>query len=149
MPESAGRTVHASAVLVGAKAVLIRGASGAGKSRLVLGLIDAGRSGGLAFARLVADDRVRLEAAHGRLLVSAPQPIAGLVEERGRGVMACAYEAMAVVGLVVDLDAGDAARMPDPLALQTVVEGVIVSRLPVAPGCDPLPLVLSLLQGRR
>lgn len=149
MAEGAGRTVHASAVLAGAKAVLIRGASGAGKSRLVLGLLDAAHTGGLSFARLVADDRVRLEAAHGRLLVRAPERIAGLVEERGRGVLACRYEAVAVVGLVVDLDAADGARMPDVLALKTVIDGVIVSRLPVAPGCDPLPLVLSLLQGRR
>ncbi|MGB6890957.1 MAG: serine kinase, partial [Xanthobacteraceae bacterium] len=36
-------TVHASAVLVGARAVLIRGASGAGKSRLALELLDAAR----------------------------------------------------------------------------------------------------------
>jgi HPr kinase/phosphorylase len=142
-------TVHASAVLVGAKAVLIRGPSGTGKSRLLVGLLDAARSGMLPFARLVADDRVYLEAAHGRLIVRAPQPIAGLIEERGRGVVPCRYEPMAVVGLVVDLDAADAARMPETMAVSAVIEGVIVSRLPVAPGCDPLPLVLSLLQGRR
>ena len=142
-------TVHATAVLVGAKAVLIRGASGAGKSRLALGLIDAVGTGGLRFARLIADDRVILEAAHGRLVVRAPPPIAGLVEERGRGILACAYEDLAVVGLIVDLAAADAARMPEGRALETVVEGVTVSRLPVASGCDPLPLVLSLVQGRR
>lgn len=141
-------TVHATAVLVGAKAVLIRGASGAGKSRLALGLIAAAGPGGPRFARLIADDRVLLEAASGRLVVRAPAPIAGLVEQRGRGVVACAYEAMAVVGLIVDLDAADAARMPEGQALETVVEGVTVSRLPVASGCDPLPLVLSLVKGR-
>ncbi|WP_204322867.1 hypothetical protein, partial [Streptococcus pneumoniae] len=69
-----------------------------------------------SFARLVADDRVHLAAAHGRLLARTPAPIAGLVEERGRGVMACRYEPVAVVGLVVDLDAADGARMPDGLA---------------------------------
>ena len=37
-------TVHASAVLVGARAVLIRGPSGAGKSRLALELIEARRA---------------------------------------------------------------------------------------------------------
>ncbi|MFX5622828.1 hypothetical protein ABTE00_21975, partial [Acinetobacter baumannii] len=80
-------------------------------SRLVLGLIDAARGGSLPFARRVADDRVHLEAAHGRLLARAPEPIAGLVEERGRGIVACRYEAVAVIGLVVDLDAADGARM--------------------------------------
>ena len=53
-------TVHASAVLVGARAVLIRGPSGAGKSRLALDLIEAARGGRLRFARLVGDDRVHL-----------------------------------------------------------------------------------------
>ncbi|MGB6965971.1 MAG: serine kinase, partial [Xanthobacteraceae bacterium] len=61
-------TVHASAVLVGARAVLIRGPSGAGKSRLALDLIEAGQSGRLLFTRLLGDDRVHLQNAGGRLL---------------------------------------------------------------------------------
>ena len=44
-------TVHASAVLVGARAVLIRGPSGSGKSRLALDLIQAGRIGALRFCQ--------------------------------------------------------------------------------------------------
>jgi HPr kinase/phosphorylase len=55
-------TAHASAVLVGARAVLIRGPSGAGKSRLALDLL-AGGAVRLRFARLVGDDRVHLEGA--------------------------------------------------------------------------------------
>ena len=70
-------TLHASAVLVGPRAVLIRGPSGSGKSALVLGLLEAADSGLLPFARLVADDRVILSAHHGRLLVQAPEAIAG------------------------------------------------------------------------
>ena len=58
-------TVHASAVLVGARAVVIRGPSGAGKSRLALALIEAARTGTLRFARLVGDDRVHLERPTG------------------------------------------------------------------------------------
>jgi len=62
-------TVHASAVLTGARAVLIRGAAGTGKSRLAFALIAAAQIGLLRFARLVGDDRVHLEPCHGRLLV--------------------------------------------------------------------------------
>ena len=62
-------TVHASSVLAGARAVLIRGGAGSGKSKLALALIDAAQTGMLAFARLVGDDRVHLEPRHGRLLV--------------------------------------------------------------------------------
>src|SRR5579872_1976133 len=56
-------SIHASAVLVGTRAVLIRGPSGSGKSRLALELIQA--KSAAPFARLVADDRAYLEAAHG------------------------------------------------------------------------------------
>ena len=62
-------TIHASAVLVGRRAVLIRGPSGSGKSRLALALLQAAQSGALPFARLVADDRALVEACNGRLLV--------------------------------------------------------------------------------
>ena len=49
-------TVHASALLVGARAVLIRGPSGAGKSRLALELIELAGLGRLRFARLIGDE---------------------------------------------------------------------------------------------
>ena len=71
------RSIHASAVLVGARAVLIRGPSGSGKSRLALALLHAARQGLLPFARLVADDRAHVEAAHGRLLVRPAPALAG------------------------------------------------------------------------
>ena len=64
-------SIHASAVLIGAKAALIRGAAGAGKSQLALALIEAARAGALPFARLVADDRALVEVQSGRLLVRA------------------------------------------------------------------------------
>ena len=65
-------TVHASAVLVGSRAVLIRGPSASGKSQLALELLEAARTGVLRFAKLVADDRVHLEAVSGRLLARPP-----------------------------------------------------------------------------
>ena len=61
--------VYASAVLVGERGVLIRGAAGSGKSSLALALIAADP----AATRLVADDRAVLEAAGGRLLASVPE----------------------------------------------------------------------------
>ncbi|MGA7490292.1 MAG: hypothetical protein WBW74_25500, partial [Xanthobacteraceae bacterium] len=51
---------------------------------------------------------------------------------------------MAVVGLVVDLAAGDAERAP--MAEEIVVAGVPLPRLAVAPGVAPLPLVLAALR---
>ena len=91
-------TLHASAVLVGARAVLIRGPSGSGKSKLARELIESARGNGSGFARLVGDDRVHLETASGRLLVRPAQALAGLLEVRGVGVLRVDHEPVAVVG---------------------------------------------------
>lgn len=141
--ESFGATVHASAVLIGARAVLIRGPSGAGKSRLAWELIEAGRGTAAGFARLVGDDRVHLQAAGGRLLVRPAGTLAGLIELRGVGILRRDHEACAVVRLVIDLAAADAERLP--LEGETVVEGVTLPRLAVAPGVAALPLVLAMV----
>ena len=137
-------TIHASAVLVGARAVLIRGPSGSGKSRLALELIQAGRSGALRFARLVGDDRVHIAAAHGRLLVHPAAALAGMIELRGVGIVKLPYEPRAVVGLVVDLAAATE-RLPDARQQRTELEGLALARLAVAAGEPALPAVLALL----
>jgi HPr kinase/phosphorylase len=138
-------TVHASAVLVGARALLIRGPSGAGKSRLALELIQAARAGMIPFARLVGDDRVHLEAIGGRLLVRPAAALAGLIELRGFGLKRLPYEPSAVVGTIVDLAVTDAERLPQPEQREVQVSGIILPRLAVAPAVPALPLVLSLL----
>jgi len=138
-------TVHASAVLVGARAVLIRGLSGSGKSQLALDLIATARAGVFRFARLVGDDRVHLEPINGRLLVRPAAALMGLVEVRGVGLFRLAYEPCAVVGLVVDLAAGDAERLPQPDGQITEIAGISLPRLAVAARVPALPAVLALL----
>jgi HPr kinase/phosphorylase len=136
-------TIHASAVLVGARAVLIRGPSGAGKSRLALDLIAAGHAGQFPFTRLIGDDRVELGSANGRLLVRPAPPLAGLLEVRGAGIISLDHEPCAVVGLVVDLAAPDAQRLPenDLIAL----ESVKLPRLVVSKGASALPGLFAIL----
>ena len=141
MPAGEASTVHGSAVLTGTRAVLIRGASGAGKSQLALSLIHAAQTGLLRFARLVGDDRLHLAASNGRLLVRPAAALAGLIEVRGLGLRKVEYELRAVVGLVVDLAASDAERLPSLGA--TVVEGISVPRLAVAPRADPLQILIA------
>ena len=48
-------SLHASTLVVREAGILIRGPSGAGKTRLALGLVEQARLAG-GFARLVADD---------------------------------------------------------------------------------------------
>lgn len=142
---TAGASVHASAVRIGPRAVLIRGPSGSGKSRLAFALIMAGRAGVVAAAELVGDDRVMLAAAHGRLTVRPATELAGMIEVRGLGIRRCAFAAEAEVGVVVDLAAPDAARLPSLEAARAVIDGVTLPRIAVAPGWDALPLVVAFL----
>jgi HPr kinase/phosphorylase len=138
-------SVHASAVLVGNRAVLIRGPSGAGKSHLAFDLILAGRTGQIAPAVLVGDDRVYLEASEGRLVVRPARELAGLIEIRGLGIRRCDFTEEAIVGLVVDLSAADAERLPPPKALTIRISGINIPRIPVGAGYAPLPLVIAAL----
>jgi HPr kinase/phosphorylase len=140
-----GPTVHASAVLVDDRAVLIRGPSGSGKSRLVFDLIMAGQAQQVPEAMLIGDDRVHLEVRDGRLWVRPAPELAGLLEIRGLGIRRLDCATAGVVGLVVDLDAPDAARMPASKALQTSINGVELPRIPVGQGISALSLVVAAL----
>lgn len=87
---------HATCVALSGQGVLLRGASGIGKSDLGLRLIDTG-------AVLVADDRVCLTVERGDLIARPPERLAGLVEVRGLGLMRMAHLPACPVRLVVDL----------------------------------------------
>lgn len=100
-----GETLHASAVALEGRGLLILGASGAGKSGLALRLMALG-------ACLVADDRVTLRLVGADLYAAAPAALSGLIEARGVGLIAAEAVAEAPVALAVDLDRAPAARMP-------------------------------------
>jgi len=118
-------TVHGTAVLVGTHGVLIRGAPGAGKSTLAHALIARG-------GRLISDDRVTLSARSGRLVATAPAATAGLIELRGRGLVAVRFERFGVIRLIADI-VSDAAleRMPEPPQLTAAIREITIARQPV------------------
>lgn len=141
-------SVHAGCIVVGEAGVLIRGPSGAGKSSLAAALIERA-AGQCLFARLVADDRVRLAARNGRLVASAPKTIAGLIERRGVGIVPAAHLGEAVVRLVVDIEIAPE-RMPGPDERTVALQGVAAPRLAVARGDSEAPgLVLACLELER
>jgi HPr kinase/phosphorylase len=143
--EAANPSIHASAVLVGSRAVLIRGPSGCGKSRLAFELILAGRAGQIAPTKLVGDDRIHVWAQGGELMIRPSPALAGLIEIRGLGIRRCDFVPEASAGLVVDLDAPDAERLPPPEALEIRIEGISIPRIPVEQGYSGLPLVIAAL----
>jgi len=138
-------TIHASAVLAGSKAVLIRGPSGSGKSLLAWNLLNAASQGLLPFTRLVGDDRLQVIGQSGRLLVRPAKALSGLIEIHGLGIRRLPFESVSVVGWVVDLAAADAARLPAAEATTALIAGIKVTRLPVAAGMAALPMVLAAL----
>ena len=87
------------------RGVLILGPSGAGKSGLALQLMALG-------ARLVADDRTRLNPRAGRLIARAPSAIAGRIEARGLGILAADALQEAPVTLIVDPGQTETDRLP-------------------------------------
>ena len=113
-PPQASEYVHATALVLGEFGLLLRGPSGAGKSALSLQLVADWRARG-AFAALVGDDRVALEARHGRLIARPHPSIRGMIEARGLGLLRVAYEPACVLRAVVDLLASGESpkRYPD------------------------------------
>jgi serine kinase of HPr protein (carbohydrate metabolism regulator) len=131
--------VHASAVLVGERGVLIRGVSGAGKSLMALALVGRVRREG-GFAALVADDRVWLDVASERLIVRGAPRLAGLCERRCEGLVEAPHETRAVLRLIVDLPERGVPppRMPEESDLYETLNGIVLPRLrlDLSPGLD-------------
>lgn len=128
-----GRRLHASAVAIGGRGVLILGASGRGKSDLALRLIDRG-------AILIADDQVELEARDGRLHACALATIYGKIEVRGIGIVDLDAVA-APIAIAIDLDATPE-RLPEPGAM--FVEGIELPVVAVAPFDASAPIKVEL-----
>ena len=98
-------TVHATCVAYDQSGLLITGASGSGKSALALSLMAMG-------ATLVADDRVIINNIDNLLVARCPEPIKGMIEARGIGLLAVQPQPTALVKYVVDLDQIETDRLP-------------------------------------
>ncbi len=139
------RHVHATVVLIGEAGVLVRGASGAGKSSLSLALIEeAGRSG--LFARLVGDDRVEIVSKDNRLIAKAHPAIAGRAERRGQGIVSVEHEKAAVVRLVIDMVGRDKTpRLPDADDLTIAINGLNCPHLSLSQDKSPVENAQAVL----
>lgn len=127
-------TIHASAVEVAGKGLLILGPSGSGKSSLALQMMALG-------ARLIADDRVVLTRDGDAIIADCPPRIAGLIEARGIGLRRAEPAGRSRVALAVDLGEDEPDRLPPPRF--TTLHGV---RIPLVLGPLGPHLGVSLRQ---
>lgn len=101
------RPIHGTAVAINGKGILIRGASGSGKSDLALRLIADG-------AILIADDQVIVTTHQDGPYLAPPTNLAGLIEVRGVGIRRLPFVRNMPLILIVDLvDRADVPRLPD------------------------------------
>lgn len=133
--------VHATAISVDGKGLLIRGASGSGKSSLALEMISLGAS-------LVADDQTELRRQEDGVIASCPAAIAGQIEARGIGILNAIPVGPTPLAAVLDLDTAESDRLP-PFR-ETVLLGQSLPLLHKA-GITTFPAALMqyLKQGRR
>lgn len=128
--------LHASAVAIDDRGVLLLGPSGAGKSDLALRLIDGG-------AVLIADDRVDLDVRQGDVRLSGPANLAGLLEVRGVGIVRMPFATKMSLSLVVDLVKPEVMeRLPDRLTVDFM--GVAVRRIALDPFQASAPAKIRL-----
>lgn len=106
--------IHAVAIQLGCRGVLIEGPAGAGKTTLGFELVERMRGAGRHGA-FIADDRCLIHSSGGRLIARAPDALAGLAELHGLGIARIPHADAGVIDLVVRLVPGeDAERMPEP-----------------------------------
>ena len=139
--------VHATAIAIGGRVALIRGASGSGKSDLAF------RCLGLPLSPivrdkvvLVSDDQVVLKREGSFLHASAPAQLRGKLEVRGIGILEVDAIGEGNVLLVVDLVRdGAIERFPDPWQFAHILGlDVPVIRLSPFESSSPLKLVAAI-----
>lgn len=131
--------LHATAVAINGRAVLLTGRSGSGKSDLAMRLIDRG-------AELVADDQVTLQRRGEQLFALAEPGVAGKIELAGVGILGLPFRAEAPVMLMVVLD-----EAPERLPLHSgrvTTAGVPVPAIRLSPFEASAPIKVEQALGR-
>ncbi len=132
--------LHASCVAVAGRAVLIRGASGSGKSGLALQLMGMGAS-------LIADDRVEVWRAGDTLMADAPDRLRGLIEARQVGILRVDPAGPHPIALCIDMDEAETTRLPEHRQITLLDQPITLlkkSALPHFPAT-----IIAYLRGQR
>lgn len=134
------KLVHATCVKMGDVGIMLRGASGSGKSDLALRLINRG-------ARLIGDDYVYVGCEDGRLYAAAPHEISGKIEVRGVGIAVVPFDRVARIAAVIDLQNERVERLPQQS--ETMIETVALPCFKLMPfedsACEKVALLVAAL----
>ena len=132
------KRIHATAIAIRGKGILLRGRAGSGKSDLALRLIDGG-------AKLIADDVVEIETRGTALEARAPARLQGKMEVRGVGIVTVPTAARARIALVVDLvPVEEVERYPEPRFARILGIRVKLLKLWAFEGSAPAKLRLAV-----
>jgi serine kinase of HPr protein (carbohydrate metabolism regulator) len=130
--------LHATSVALAGRGLLIRGASGAGKSGLALEMMTRG-------ARLIADDRTVVTREGDALWLDAPDTLRGMIEARGLGILHVRPAGRTRLAAVLDLDTPETERLPPHRQTSVLgLETVLLHKS--ASAYFPAGLVIYLLQ---
>ena len=128
--------------------ILIEGKSGAGKSSVAMGVIEAfRRAGGEAF--LVSDDQVLVDVSNGVVTGYAPPTIAGKIEIRGHGIAKAEFRERAAITLVLRLrPASEIERMPPDRTVTVAGQPIPFVEAPERHEAQAVRIVQAALTGR-
>jgi HPr kinase/phosphorylase len=117
------------------RGVLIRGASGSGKSDLALRALTQplrlpGEDEAVTFD-FVSDDQTVIKQNDGELYASAPETIAGLIEARGIGLIAWPCADAVTLALVADTEREGIKRLPEPRDSRCQLLDVALNRIDI------------------
>ena len=134
--------LHGTCVALGDRAVLLRGASGAGKSDLAYRFLKLPIEYSGEALHLIADDQVGLARLGNAIRVSPPATIAGRLELRNIGIVEMPYLTDVELGFIVDLRAqSEIARLPDWTKTEEIL-GLPIPIIALAPFEASAPLKL-------
>jgi len=119
------QNIHATAIKIKSKTILLIGDSGSGKSDIALRLIAEHN------AKLISDDRVDVANIKGRLRATAPKTIKNLIEVRGVGIIKVSCCTKGFVDMVVKMTSAPLIRMPSPSSI--CISGVDLPLLELNP----------------
>lgn len=132
--------LHASCVDIDGAGLLIKGASGTGKSSLALQMMALG-------AQLVADDRTDVTRHHYDLVATCPPTIQNRIEARGIGILHAKATASCQITAIVDLDVCETERLP-PARWTTLLSCTVPLLHKVDSPAFPAALLQYLRYGR-